>query len=254
MAERFLTPEQAAGELQVSTRTVYEWLRRGELPGRQFGDRVWRILESDVLTPGVRGLLEEGLICSARRWIEEGAKAFEKALDMNPKYNLANFHLGEMYYRWGRYSEAEAPLLRAIDLHPEWVAAYGVLGLTYNHWGRYEAAEMVLRKLVELAPGHAEGFYQLGYCLTQQQSNAKDPEAVEAFQKAIDLDPSNRRYYLFLPDLLFKLGDLNAARDLYLRLRNVHGDLADRLSKRIEYAEKFGHMAAYLPFVFGEPI
>ena len=244
-----MTPEQAAAELHVSTRTVYEWLRKGDLPGRQFGGRVWRILESDVLKPGVRGHLEEGLICSARCWVEQGARAFEKALELNPRYNLANFHLGEMYYRWGHYSKAVAPLKKTIELHPEWVAAYGILGLNYNHWGDYAEAEKVLRKVVELAPAHAEGYYQLGYSLTQQPYSNKDGDAIEAFQRAIELNPHDRKHYLFLPDLLFKVGDIPAAKDLYLKLRTVHEDLAERLSARIAYAEKFGHLAAYLPFV-----
>ena len=38
----YLTVEQVAAKLQVSERTVLQWLRAGELPGRKLG-RLWRI-------------------------------------------------------------------------------------------------------------------------------------------------------------------------------------------------------------------
>ncbi|MBI4860243.1 MAG: helix-turn-helix domain-containing protein [Candidatus Riflebacteria bacterium] len=37
-----LTPEQTAVRLQVTPRTIYDWLRRGKLPGRKIGGR-WRV-------------------------------------------------------------------------------------------------------------------------------------------------------------------------------------------------------------------
>lgn len=38
----FYTPEQVAGMLQVTRRTVYNWLTQGKLRGGRFGD-LWRI-------------------------------------------------------------------------------------------------------------------------------------------------------------------------------------------------------------------
>ena len=37
-----LTVEQAAEKLQVSTKTIYVWLRAKKLPGRKIG-KVWRM-------------------------------------------------------------------------------------------------------------------------------------------------------------------------------------------------------------------
>ena len=41
-SSKILTVPQAAVRLQVSERTVYEWLRDGKLPGRKIG-KVWRM-------------------------------------------------------------------------------------------------------------------------------------------------------------------------------------------------------------------
>ncbi len=51
--KRILTVTQAAEQLQVSERTVYEWLRDGKLPGRKIG-KVWR-MSADVINDFLRG-------------------------------------------------------------------------------------------------------------------------------------------------------------------------------------------------------
>jgi len=40
-------PEEAAEQLRVSTRTIFEWLRTGKLKGVKAG-RQWRIREPDL--------------------------------------------------------------------------------------------------------------------------------------------------------------------------------------------------------------
>jgi excisionase family DNA binding protein len=51
--KKILTVPQAAEQLQVSERTVYEWLRDGKLPGRKIG-KVWR-LSADAIVDFLRG-------------------------------------------------------------------------------------------------------------------------------------------------------------------------------------------------------
>ncbi|MBT9173671.1 MAG: hypothetical protein DDT21_02075 [Syntrophomonadaceae bacterium] len=47
MAERLLTPQQAAERLAVSPKSVRGWLRQGKLRGVRAGS-LWRIRESDL--------------------------------------------------------------------------------------------------------------------------------------------------------------------------------------------------------------
>jgi len=42
-----LTPQEVAEAFKVSKRTVYKWLRNGEIPGRKFGG-VWRTDPDDL--------------------------------------------------------------------------------------------------------------------------------------------------------------------------------------------------------------
>lgn len=52
MAINTLTPQQIAHALQLSMRTVYEYLRTGRIPGKKIGGRRygkrWRVLEEDL--------------------------------------------------------------------------------------------------------------------------------------------------------------------------------------------------------------
>jgi excisionase family DNA binding protein len=50
VANRYLTPEQAAERLQLGVETVYKWLRSGKLRGRRISHKAWRIAEVDLMS------------------------------------------------------------------------------------------------------------------------------------------------------------------------------------------------------------
>ena len=56
--DKILTVPQAAAQLQVSERTIYEWLRDGKIPGRKIG-KVWR-MSAEVLNDFLRGTTLNG--------------------------------------------------------------------------------------------------------------------------------------------------------------------------------------------------
>ena len=63
MSEKLLTPEDAAGLLQVSPGTVRGWLRRGVIRGTKVGGgRLWRISETtiDEFVKAAQGNTEKG--------------------------------------------------------------------------------------------------------------------------------------------------------------------------------------------------
>lgn len=51
---RFLTPEEVADLLRVSRRTVYNWLRSGQLPAIRIG-KVWRVRREDIDPQAAQG-------------------------------------------------------------------------------------------------------------------------------------------------------------------------------------------------------
>lgn len=234
--DRLLTPEQAAEVLQVSKRTMYEWLRKGEMPSVRIGERLVRVRESDVLTPDVRSFLEQGLQLSRHPGtVEQAAAFFEKAIRLNPRYTLAYFHLGTMYYEWGHYHKAIEPLKKAIELHPEAPASHINLGMNYNLAGMYHDAEEVLRQALEIVPDQTQAHYDLGFALMQQ---GRTKEAIKHFREAVKNKPQNVMAYHFLGHLLvIRERDLAGARKLVKELKPLHPDQAEHLEQLISLNE-----------------
>jgi tetratricopeptide (TPR) repeat protein len=78
------------------------------------------------------------------------------------------------------------------------------LSVTGDYWG----AIVLLRQAVDYAPDHAEAWYILGTCLEQNPKWRR--EAVEAFQRALSIDPN-------MVDALLSLGDLYKGQGMTAR-------------------------------------
>jgi excisionase family DNA binding protein len=239
-SDKLITPEQAADLLQVSKRTMYEWLRNGEIPSVRIGERLIRVRESDVLTPDARAYLEQGLLHDSPHphEMEQAVRAYNKAIQLNPRYALAYFCLGTMYYRWSHYHEAEIPLKKAIELNPEYFAAYMNLGMNYNHAGNYHDAEEILKKAIDLKPDHAEAHYQLGFSLLQQY--LKYEEAIKYFKKAVELYPKHTMATHFLGfALVVRARDFDGARELQERIKDINPQEAEHIALLISLNEPY---------------
>jgi excisionase family DNA binding protein len=231
-SDRLLTPEQAAEVLQVSKRTMYEWLRKGEIPSVKIGERLVRVRESDVLTPDVRLFLEQGLqLARHPDTVEQAATFFEKAIRLNPRYNLAYFHLGTMYYEWSHFHKAIEPLRKAIELNPEQPASYLNLAMNYNRAGMYRDAEEVLIQALEIVPDHTTAHYELGFALMQQ---GRSKEAIAHFRSAVKLYPQHAMAYHFLSySLVIHEHDFAGARKLLKELKLLHPEQAEYVERII---------------------
>jgi tetratricopeptide (TPR) repeat protein len=103
-----------------------------------------------------------------------------------------------------------------------------------------------LRKCVEAASEHA--LYQAMLARSLATLPQYHDEAIEHFQKAIDLDPWKEPVYLQFAELLEKLGISSRARGVYSRLLEVcpeHAKASERLAV-LEPAKKDAKPAAWL--------
>lgn len=89
MAERLMTPEEAAYRLAVSPKSVREWLRQGKLGGVRAG-RLWRVRERDLdrfLTMGRSPEVERDVPVedvSLRQYTHKEIRAFLEADKISP--------------------------------------------------------------------------------------------------------------------------------------------------------------------------
>ncbi|MBX3281023.1 MAG: excisionase family DNA-binding protein [Acidobacteria bacterium] len=244
---KLLTPEQAAAVLQVSKRTMYEWLRNGEIPSERIGDRLIRIRESDVLSPDARTYFEQGCnLANHPETVDRAEECFNKAISLNPRYFLAYFNLGQMFLIWSHYHRAIKPMKKAIELNPCF-PAYMNLGLIYIGGSMFKEAEEPLRKALELQPTNPRAHHEIGVSIMMTAFNEPERmrEAVMHFRKALEtetksdpLPTKNEMSARFLGEVLvLNLQDYNGARLFAQEIQETFPTITKRIHFLVELAQ-----------------
>ncbi|HLF25938.1 MAG TPA: tetratricopeptide repeat protein [Anaerolineae bacterium] len=117
---------------------------------------------------------------------EEAIAAYQRAIDLDPKYAYPHNGLGNVYADLGRTEEALAAYERAIDLDPKYAAPHYGLGNVYRDLGRTEEALAAYQRAIDLDPKVAYPHNGLGNVYADL---GRTEEALAAYQRAIDLDP-----------------------------------------------------------------
>jgi tetratricopeptide (TPR) repeat protein len=131
---------------------------------------------------------------------DEAAQAYQQAIaakaDDPGYYN----NLGNVLARAGKIDDARAAYTKSAELDPTHAAtAWRNFGISLYNANRGGDAVEPLQKSAELDPKNAQTWYLLGACLiykmTVKKVGDKDvpefaPGTIEAYQKAIELDPS----------------------------------------------------------------
>ena len=99
------------------------------------------------------------------------------------------------------YETARQLLVQLRPHHPDPVALDYELGLVHHQTGAFEKCTQLLGEVIEKGRSPGAIYNLMGHC---RQGRKQIKEAIEAFQKAIDLEPLVEDYYL---DLIRLLGD-----------------------------------------------
>jgi tetratricopeptide (TPR) repeat protein len=94
--------------------------------------------------------------------------AFQRALEIDQKYEWADYYLGVSYARKHEFARAEDALNKALELRHEFSEAEFYRGLVYAAQGRLQPAEADLRAAVHSRPDAAVTHYYLGSILLRQ--------------------------------------------------------------------------------------
>jgi tetratricopeptide (TPR) repeat protein len=233
-----LLPIQGPGDSIQSHYEKAEALRsRGDLVGAEAE-------YAAILGQAYRQL---GRVRSAQANYSAAVKMLETALTYPPESDETLIDLAIAYFRAEEYEKALTTLSKVVGHSPNNAAAHHMLGKTHFMLGNFERATAELEKALKLAPEDYDVTYTLGlaYLKEQKVELAKGiydrmiqrlgnraqlrvligrayretgflSEAIEEFQKAVDLDPAFPRvhYYLGLTYLLKggaeKLGEAQA--------------------------------------------
>jgi tetratricopeptide (TPR) repeat protein len=130
---------------------------------------------------------------------DDAINAYKQAIELKPTAAYYN-NLGGIYGRAGKIAEAMDAYKKSAELDPPNAAqAYRNGGITLYNVGKMKEAVEPLKKATELDPKSAQAWYLLGAALVgsmdYKQVGSKlevvvQPGTVEAYQKALELDPN----------------------------------------------------------------
>lgn len=131
---------------------------------------------------------------------DEAAQAYQQAIAAKPDVPGYYNNLGNVLARAGKIDEAKAAYTKSAELDPANAAtAWRNFGISLYNANRLGDAVEPLQKSADLDPKNAQTWYLLGaslvYKMTLKKVGDKEvpefaPGTIEAYQKAIELDPN----------------------------------------------------------------
>lgn len=180
-----------------------------------------RALDLDPHAPDVFVILGELHVSTGRS--DDAIHAFQQAIELRPDHAEAWSGIGRAYLRANRYADAEEACRRVVALRPnDWIG-YNRLGIVFFRQGRFADAVEPWRMVTRLAPANSIGHSNLAgaYFNTDRWDEADAeyrrsleiqpspdawgglgavlyfrgayPEALEAFEHAVQLGPADAR-------------------------------------------------------------
>jgi len=133
--------------------------------------------------------LAEGL--ARQGHIQPAVEACYQALRIDDADPLVHCLLAHLMLEGDFYDEAIEAATRAIEIDPDCSPAYLALGLAYDRrGGMWDQSILVWHELAEVVPDLVTAHVQLGEAFS---AAAFDEEAIDAWRKALELDPHKAR-------------------------------------------------------------
>ena len=138
---------------------------------------------------------------------EESIKAYEKSLGINPGYRGANFNMGNIAYKEGRFRSSLIHYKNEIKLGPR-ADVYFNMAHAYADIYEPDSSQQVLHKAIATDSTYSDAYMLLG----QMYKDAGDiDKALEYTQIGFDLNPQDLDNQYGLGLILLQIGKVNEA-------------------------------------------
>ena len=111
---------------------------------------------------------------------------YEKALELNPKFNKARINLAMLYAETADPDTALILLEEAVRVDPNDPKAYNNIGMIYYSKGNNDRAVKAYTRALEIDPVNAEAHYNLGLAFAETGLLV---EAMREWREVLDLEP-----------------------------------------------------------------
>lgn len=159
--------------------------------------------------------LWKGVVAMDFKKDPEAARACcDKALEIDPKFDLARYNRGWTYAtgKAKRYGLAREEMKKALAVNPDYKEACYAMGMFYGYEDNYDAAKVWMDKAVAMDANFLLAHKWRGIVCGEM---GQYDEAVKSFGAAIQLDPMNADLYVRRAKMSVALGKLDdALRDL----------------------------------------
>ena len=160
-----------------------------------------------------------------------------RELQEDPNNILALYHLGDLYFRDGKYDKAVENFQKVVAADPSRGYVFFQMGTALSRIGRLEEALDAFAKAIPQLKHPEVAYNNMGIAYGRL---GRYQDEIAAMKKAIELRPryASARYNLGVTQI--KVGDLEGAREQYEALNKFDLTIAKALLKEIEKAAPAG--------------
>ena len=145
--------------------------------------------------------------------VEVAVGYFERALELNPALADMFITQGQNAFDAGNYQDAIEPLNTHLLLFPEDIAAAYLLGQSYEARGDMDNALLFYERVLALDAKRPDVLFKIVHIYREQQAH---PQAVDALQKIIAIEPDTAEAHYLLALSHLALNEREAALSAFL--------------------------------------
>ncbi|MFN3315222.1 MAG: tetratricopeptide repeat protein [Raineya sp.] len=155
---------------------------------------------------------------------------YQQAIQLNPQNYKPYFNRAELYRSLKQREDALKDYEQAIKLAPDVADLYLNRGVLFYEKEKIEEAIADFKKAVQLAPNNKNAFLNLGNILFEKGSDEALREALDAYNKVIELDSKADKTYFNMAQIFLRFN----TPDIACQHLQKAGDLGNEDAKKLQ--------------------